>query len=64
MPEATANKKAGEPTLSVREYAQRRGWTLTWVYQQLWSGRLNGYRDDGRWRIPVTTAERAPEADA
>lgn len=53
MKTATATTK--ETTfISPREMAVRRGNTLMYVYQQLWTGRVPGAQKVGKtWRIPV-----------
>lgn len=40
-------------TLTVRETARREGWTLKYVYDLLYSGRLPGRKIGRRWVIPA-----------
>ena len=47
---------AGEH-ISVPEAAKRLGYTLKYVYDLLYSGRLNAQKEMGRWRIPAEEIE-------
>lgn len=50
--------KNTERTLSPREVAQHRGVSLTYVYYQLWTGRIPGARKVGKsWVIPVDAVQ-------
>lgn len=49
--------KAKETGLSPREAALRLGIGLDFVYRELWSGKLPGRKEEGRWVIPATTIE-------
>lgn len=45
-------------TLSVKEAAQEMGCTITYIFQLLWAGRLEGATKQGkRWCIPVSAIE-------
>jgi len=48
--------------LSVRQFANREGLSLTAVYQRLWAGRIPGavQREHGRWSIPVQVETSQP----
>jgi len=39
--------------ISVRAFARRKGWTLKYVYDLLYSGRLPGRKIGRRWVIPA-----------
>jgi len=53
----------GKP-LSVRDVALARGWSLTWIYSLLWSGRLPGAQKVGKqWQIPPASLERYSQKD-
>lgn len=47
---------AGE-SVSVPEAARRLGFTLKYVYDLLYSGRLKAEKKLGRWRIPTEEIE-------
>lgn len=50
-------------TVTVREAALRAGWTLKYIYDLLYSGRLPGAQKVGRtWRIPVQAIEARLQA--
>ncbi len=49
--------KAKERGLSPREAALRLGIGLDFVYRELWSGKLPGRKEEGRWVIPATAIE-------
>lgn len=40
-------------TMSPTEFARQYGYALTYVYGLLNTGRLEGWREDGRWHIPL-----------
>jgi excisionase family DNA binding protein len=44
-------------TVSVREAARRLGWTLKYVYDLLYSGRLLGTKVGRKWSIPASAVE-------
>lgn len=51
--------------ISPREMAVRRGNTLMYVYQQLWTGRVPGAQKVGKtWRIPVASVADPKEAES
>jgi excisionase family DNA binding protein len=43
--------------VSVPEAAKRLGFTLKYVYDLLYSGRLKAEKKMGRWRIPIEEIE-------
>jgi excisionase family DNA binding protein len=43
--------------LTVRETARQLGYTLKYVYDLLYSGRLPGRKKGQQWRIPVEAVE-------
>jgi excisionase family DNA binding protein len=45
------------PNVSVPEAARRLGFTLKYVYDLLYSGRLKAEKKMGRWRIPIEEIE-------
>ncbi len=45
--------------LSPADFARRSGMTLNHTYSLLWSGRLQGSKIDGQWRIPASALEGA-----
>ena len=46
-----------EKYLKPREAARRLGISLQLVYQLLWTGKLEGVNDHGRWKIPIEAVE-------
>jgi len=44
--------------VSVPVAARRLGWTLRYVYDLLYAGRLKASKVAGRWRIPAAEIER------
>jgi hypothetical protein len=52
------NRNRNQPTLTPRQFAQRRGTSLYFVYHELWANRLPGARKVGKsWRIPLAALE-------
>ncbi len=49
--------KTKETGLSPREAALRLSIGLDFVYRELWSGKLPGRKEEGRWVIPATAIE-------
>ena len=50
-------------TLTPRELAIQRGWSLDWVYRQLAVGKYTGAMKVGKsWRIPVDAVKTHEEA--
>lgn len=46
-----------DESVSVSETARRLGFTLKYVYDLLYSGRLKAEKERGRWRIPSEEIE-------
>jgi excisionase family DNA binding protein len=58
------SEKRTATILSPRQVAQMWGTSLTWVYVELWAGRIPGAQKVGRkWRIP-RSAMREPTQGA
>jgi excisionase family DNA binding protein len=49
-------KRAKE--MSVAEAARALGIRLDSTYAALWTGRLQGYKRNGAWRVPVAAVEK------
>ncbi len=49
--------KTKETGLSPRGAALRLSIGLDFVYRELWSGKLPGRKEEGRWVIPATAIE-------
>ncbi len=48
--------KSTQQMLTPRQFAQKRGTSLYFVYHELWANRLPGARKVGKsWRIPLAT---------
>jgi excisionase family DNA binding protein len=43
--------------LAPKDAAQMLGIRLDSVYAQIWAGRLEAHKLDGRWRIPLASVE-------
>jgi excisionase family DNA binding protein len=49
--------KTNHATFSIPEAARQLGFTLKYVYDLVYSGRIKADKVAGRWRIPVTEIE-------
>ena len=49
-----------EQQFTPREVARLKGWTIGYVYTQLWTGRLSGTQIGKRWLIDAVALEQRP----
>ena len=54
---SSASAASAADTISVREAAQRLKFTMKYVYDLVWAGKIKARKINGQWRVSVRAVE-------